>query len=139
MNRINTLVCVLGLIASAAFAADTFDGVEYMTGHAGLNKQKGKLSITETELQFIDGGKVLFAVPLSTITKVSHDRETDTGSPFRNAMWGNSTKTEDFVNVTTESATAAEGLVFRVKRKMSPGIAAKIEFAAKKAHADPVK
>lgn len=128
----SALLCGL-CMSSTVFAAEIFDGVEYMTGHAGLKKQKGKLSITETELRFIDGDRVLFAIPLSTITKVAHERETDNGTPLQNALWGQRSKTEDFVNVTTESATEAEGIVFRVKRKTSPGIAAKIEFAAKNA------
>ncbi len=132
-QHLTALVVVALMLGPSAFADETINNVEYMTGHAGMKKQKGKISITGTELQFLDGDKVLFAVPLATITKVNGNRETDNGSPLSNALWGWSPKTEDFVYVTTESATTAEGLVFRVKRKMAAGVAAKIEFAAKKA------
>lgn len=131
--RLASVVATCLLVFVVALSADTFDHIEYMTGKAGMHKQKGKITLTATELQFTDGGTVLFAVPLNTVTKVSSNRETDHGSPLSAALWGPSAKTEDFVYVTTESATAAEGLVFRVKRKESSGIAAKIEFAAKKA------
>lgn len=129
MNRAFVLVGML-LCASAAFAAETFDDVEYVAGHTGAKQHKGKLSIADAELQFLYGGKVLFVIPLSTIVSAAVSTEATHGA---SAFSWNAVKSQDYVTVKTESAQGAEALVFKVGKKQAAGVATKIEFAAKKA------
>jgi hypothetical protein len=131
MNRV-AWICFLAWTFTAAnvFAADTFDGVEYIAGHAGAKQHKGRLSITDTELRFLDGSKALFVIPLPTIVSAVVSTEATHGvSGF---SW-NAVKSQDYVTVKTESAQSAEALVFKIGNKQAAGVAAKIEFAAKKA------
>ena len=128
-----TSVAALLLVVVAALSAETFDKVEYLSGKAGVKKHKGQITLTATQLQFVDKDKVLFAVPLTTVTKVTNTRNAQIGTDGFPLLGIAFSHVEEFVYVTAETAESADVLVFRVKRKTSPGIVAKIEFAAKRA------
>jgi hypothetical protein len=132
-----TLLLGLSLVfavSSLAHAADVFKA-EYISGKAGFeNKIKGELTIDAQALTFRDGDKTIFTIPIATVTKASNAVENNSGGLGRKVMFGNfSNRTEGFVYVTTETAEAAEALVFKVDQKAPAGIVAKIEFAMKKA------
>jgi hypothetical protein len=108
--------------ASAAF------GVTYMSGHAGAKQFNAVLLIDATALIVNRGSvnkegpkNIIFTIPLSTIvsTLASKDLQDD--------------ESVEFVTVTTESADGAEAIVFRTRKNESANIAAKINFAVKKA------
>jgi hypothetical protein len=117
--------------------SDTF-AAEYVSGKAGFDKKiKGWLVIGQQYLVFYDGhDKEVFSVQMANVTKASNAVENNTGGMGRKIMFGNlSNRSEGFVYVNTETADAAEALVFKVDQKAPAGIVAKIDFAAKKAKA----
>jgi hypothetical protein len=134
LSSVAVCLAVLGGSAVAVSASDTFKA-EYVSGKAGFEKKiKGQLVIGDQALVMMDGEKVIFTIPLVTITKASNTVENNTGGYGRKLMFGNfSNRSEGFVFVSTETADAAEAIVFKVDQKAPAGIVAKIEFAAKKA------
>ncbi len=122
-------------IAPALPAQDTFPNVEYISGKGGLDsKIKGQLVVEATKISFLarDGAPV-FTLPMESVTEVSNSVEENPGSTGRKLLLGVfANKKEEFVYITTETTEAAEGLVFKTKSKMSPGIVAKIRFQMKK-------
>jgi hypothetical protein len=123
------------LLAPAAVAQEGFPNIEYINGKAGFpEKIKGQLILTPTELSFTSkDGAAVFSIPLSEVKDVSNSVEENPGSTGRKLLLGIfANKKEEFVYITTETAAAAEALVFKTKNKMSPGIVAKIRFQVKK-------
>jgi hypothetical protein len=121
-------------VSTVARAADTFKA-EYVSGKAGFEKKiKGDLVIGDQALTMMDENKVVFTIPLVIVTKASNTVENNSGGYGRKVMLGRfSNRSEGFVFVNTETADAAEGIVFKVDQKAPAGIVAKIEFAVKKA------
>ena len=129
------------LVASAAWAEDLFPDVQYVSGRAGFDsKIKGSLALSAGELRFTDKeGKPLFTIPLAEITDVSNSIEQNPGSTGAKLMLGVfASKKEEFVYVNTETSSAAEALVFKVKNKTSPAIVTKIKFQLKNSKAPAV-
>ena len=133
------LLLATALIASTAWAEDLFPDIQYVSGRAGFGEKikGGSLTLTADELRFADKqGKVIFTVPLTEITEVSNSIEQNPGSTGAKLMLGVfASKKEEFVYVNTETSSAAEALVFKVKNKTSPAIVAKIKFQLKSAKA----
>ena len=103
-------------------------------GCSGCASQiKGELIIDAQGLTFADGDKTIFTIPIANVMKATNAVENNSGGMGRKLMFGNlSNRSEGFVYVTTETADAAEALVFKVGQKAPAGIVAKIEFAMKK-------
>jgi hypothetical protein len=133
---LSALAFVQAQAAPAPAAPPDIYKAEHVSGKAGFkDKVKGELVVGAAALEFRAGGKSLFSVPMTTVTKASNEVQNNTGGMGRKIMFGNlSNRSEGFVYVTTETPEAAEALVFKVDQKLPPGIVAKIEFAAKKAH-----
>jgi len=131
------LLLVSALIASTAWAEDLFPDIQYVSGRAGFGEKikGGSLILTAEELRFADKqGKVVFSIPLAEITEVSNSIEQNPGSTGAKIMLGVfASKKEEFVYVNTETSSAAEALVFKVKNKTSPAMVAKIKFQVKNA------
>jgi hypothetical protein len=136
---VKALLMLLLLLFSVmpAFAADeVFPDVRYVSGRSGFDeKVKGTLTLTESELRFADqDGKPLFTIPLAEITEVSNSVEQNPGSTGAKLLLGVfASKKEEFLYVSTETASAAEALVFKCRNKTSPAMLAKIRFQMKKA------
>ena len=78
-------------------------------------------------------GAAIFELPIATITTASQSREQDEGSFGRKAMLGVfAGKTEEFLQVETKTSEGAEVVIFKTKKKQSPGMAAKINFFVEK-------
>ena len=130
------LLLSCALLVPTAWADDTFPDVQYISGKAGFEKKvKGTLTLTATELRFTDSeAKPVFSIPLTEIKEVSNSVESNPGSTGAKIMLGVfASKKEEFVYITTETKTAAEALVFKVKNKRSPAIVAKMKFQLKDA------
>jgi hypothetical protein len=110
--------------------------VEYITGHAGFkDKHKGVLLIGESVVTFSEkDGTPIFTVPLDSITDVGSQADVRDASVGKKILFGGfaGTRKQEFVQITYEGPSVAEGLVFKVKDGTSPGIVAKVKFAAKK-------
>lgn len=77
-------------------------------------------------------GAQIFVIPMKSITNVTNVSETDSGSFGRKMALGIfASKTEEFLTVTSESPDGAEAIVFKCKKKTSPGMVAKIQFYMK--------
>src|SRR4051794_28780047 len=117
MLKKTILVCLAAVFAvsSLAHAADTFKA-EYVSGKAGFDsKIKGELIVGDQALTMMDGPKVVFTIPLVAVTKSSDAVENNSGGMGRKIMFGNlSNRSEGFVTVSTETADAAEAVVFKV-------------------------
>lgn len=123
------------VLAAPAFCGDSFPGTEYVSGKGGLqSKVKGTLVIEENEVRFLAGnGAAVFSIPMATVMKATDSREKDEGSFGRKAALGIfASKTEEFLQLDTQSETGAEAVVFKCKKKTAPGMAAKINFYAGK-------
>ena len=117
------------------WAEDRFPDVEYTSGKGGFTqKVKGALLVDEKAVKFVnDKGSSVFELPITTITSASQSREKDEGSFGRKAMLGVfASKTEEFLQIETKTADSAEVVIFKTKKKMSPGMAAKINFFVEK-------
>lgn len=135
--RLAGIVLFLGCLAipSILCAEESYLGMEYISGRAGLDKKvKGTLVVADSELRFVDReGKTLIAIPMKIIKEVSNSIEQDPGSTGKKMLLGVfASKKEEFLYVTTETPEKAEGLVFKCKSKTSPGIITKIQFQMKK-------
>ena len=139
MIRAAFLTAILFAPALAS-AQDTFPGTEYVTGKAGFEKKiKGTLIVEEKEVRFADkNGKTIFSIPMEHIATASDSKENEEGGVGRKLALGVfASKTEEFLEVHTQTADSAEAIVFKCKKKTSPGIAAKINFYVKKRGAEP--
>jgi hypothetical protein len=139
MSRIRAVgfgfFALMGLGANGVAAQEMYSDVEYISGHADLDKQKGMLLIGESELKFTKkDGSVLFSVPLSAVTEVNNQVEVRDASVGKKLLFGGlaGSRKQDFVQVSYETDQLAEGLVFKVKQGTSTGIVAKLKFAVKK-------
>ncbi|HSD65801.1 MAG TPA: hypothetical protein VLF95_03815 [Vicinamibacteria bacterium] len=132
------LVACAVLWAGSVRAADTFEGVEYISGKAGFEKKvKGQLTIDEKEVRFADNqGKLVFSIPTAEIEKASAGTQHDSGSFGRKMALGIfASKTEEYLTVESHNADGAEGVVFKVKKKTGAGMATKISYWAGKGRA----
>ena len=119
----------------SARAQERFPDVEYTSGKGGFaQKVKGELVVDEKAVKFVNkSGAAVFELPISTITSASQSREKDDGSFGRKMALGVfAGKTEEFLQVETKTSESAEVIVFKTKKKQSPGIAAKINFYVEK-------
>lgn len=137
MKRVMVLVMVTMLWpAAAAWSQEIYPDVQYISGRPVLQaKIKGSLVLTASELRFNnEKGDSVIVLPLSIIKSVSNSVEQNPGSTGAKIMLGVfASKKEEFLYVSTETADAAEAIVFKVKNKTSPGMIAKIQFQMKKA------
>jgi hypothetical protein len=70
---------------------------------------------------------------MSTVMQVAASNEVNGGSVGRKLLLGIfASHDEEFVTISTEDATDAEAVVFKVKKKTSAAIVAKIQFRLKK-------
>jgi len=124
-------------------AQDTFQNVEYISGKNGFeHKEKGVLTVGSEDLVFADSkGHIIFVIKVASVTKVSNDaqvRDASFGSKMLLGSFAGSRK-QEYVTVTSETDSTAEGIEFKVKEGTSPNIVAKIQFAVKKATGKPLK
>lgn len=135
-------VVFLALLGGSRTAAaqDVFPEVEYIAGHTGaVKKAKGSLVIGDSELKFTTkDGSLLFAIPLSGVTDVSNQTDIRDASLGKKILFGvfAGSRKQEYVQVTYETEEFAEGIVFKVKQGISPGIVAKLKFAVKKTQND---
>jgi hypothetical protein len=118
-------------------AQEMFPDVEYIAGKDGFaEKAKGTLVLGAEELRFVNkDGNLIFAVPVASITEVTQDVQVRDASVGKKLLFGGlaGSRKQEFVQVTSESATTAEGIVFKVKQGTSVNVVAKIKFAVKRA------
>jgi hypothetical protein len=128
---------VVQATAGSAVAQDVFNAqATYTSGKDGFGKKiEGRLVLGAQEIRFMAGSQVLFVIPLSGIANATNSSDVAApGWAVRGlGVWAPRTITEEYVYVTTESATVAEVVVFRLQKKTAAGLAAKIEFAIKHA------
>jgi hypothetical protein len=132
------LVACSPLLAGAAIAGDSFKDVQYMSGKAGFAKKvSGVLTIDETAVSFADEkGKPLFSIPMSEIDTSFAGMHQEAGSFGRKMALGVfASHTDEHLQINSHSATAAEGVVFKVKKNAGAGMATKIIFWSGKARA----
>jgi hypothetical protein len=144
MNRV-TLALLLCTLAATA-SAQTRHDVEYVAGDRLWKcggTCKGTLVIIEGALTLTERRKntpkVIFTLPLTTIVKVNNRTQThgpEAGAVLAFGLLGLASAGEDeYVSITSETATKSETFVFKVRKHAAEGIAAKIEFAVKQAKA----
>ena len=129
--RLGLALAAALLVPVGLWAAESYPDTEYTSGRAGMDKKvKGTLVIDEENVSFRDkNGAQIFAIPMKSITNVTNASERDEGSFGRKMALGIfASKTEEFLTVTSESSNGAEAIVFKCKKKMSPGMVAKIQF-----------
>lgn len=123
--------------AAALHAQEMFPDVEYVAGKDGFaDKAKGTLILGAEELRFVNkDGNLIFAVPVASITEVTQDVQVRDASVGKKLLFGGlaGSRKQEFVQITSESATTAEGIVFKVKQGTSVNVVAKIKFAVKRA------
>jgi len=118
-------------------AQDVFKDVEYLDGKAGFpNRIKGTLIVAPQALRFLDqDGEMVFSIPIETIKDVTNDVQIRDASVGMKLLFGGlaGSRKQEFVQISTESADCAEGVVFKVKQNQSLNATAKIRFAVKRA------
>ncbi len=116
-----------------------YPDVEYVSGHEGFEvKLKGQLVVTANGVHFFDTkGKTVFALPMSTILNAEYSRDIRDPSVGKKLLFGSlaGDRKQDFLTLTTETDSTAEGVVFKTKQNVGSGITAKINFYARKYHA----
>ena len=121
----------------AVQAQDLFPDVEYVAGKDNFpEKQKGTLMIGADELRFVDkNGKLIFAIPLTSVTEVTQDVQIRDASVGKKLLFGGlaGSRKQEFIQITSETENSAEGVVFKVKQGTSVNVMAKVRFAVKKA------
>lgn len=119
-----------------AAAQEMIPDVECISGHTGMNdKHKGVLLIGESAVTFAEkDGTPIFTVPLDSVTDVGSQSDVRDASVGKKILLGNfaGTRKQEFVQITYEGPSVAEGLVFKVKDGTGPGVVAKVKFAAKR-------
>jgi hypothetical protein len=113
---------------------------EYISGHEGFTQKKnGQLAVTATGVQVFDNkGRPVFALPINTLRSAEHTRDVRDPSVGKKLLFGAlaGDRKQDFLTLTTETESDAEGVVFKAKQNVATGIAAKINFYVRKAHGD---
>ncbi len=134
-----TMLCLAPV--AALQAQEMFPDVEYVAGKDGFaDKAKGTLILGTDELRFVNkDGNLIFAVPVASITEVTQDVQVRDASVGKKLLFGGlaGSRKQEFVQITAESATTAEGIVFKVKQGTSINVVAKIKFAVKRAGSAP--
>ena len=131
------LVLTLALCAQAsvAMAQEMYKDVEYIAGKSGLDhKVKGTLILSATGVTLMDdAGTAIFRIPVSTITNVNNETDVRDASVGKKLLLGSfaGSRKQEFVNITSETDSAAEAIVLKAKQGTSVGIVAKIKFAMK--------
>ncbi len=132
-----TVLCLA--TAASAQAQEMFPDVEYVAGKDGFaEKAKGTLVLGPEELRFVNkDGNLIFSIPVASITEVTQDVQVRDASVGKKLLFGGlaGSRKQEFVQITSESATTAEGVVFKVKQGTSVNVVAKIKFAVKRAGA----
>jgi hypothetical protein len=117
-----------------------YSETEYVSGHEGFTqKKKGQLVVTADGVGFFDNkGQQVFAVPIRSIRNAEHNRDIRDPSVGKKLLFGAlaGDRKQDFLTLTTETDSTAEGIVFKVKQNVATGIVAKVNFYARKAHGD---
>ena len=136
MKKLLFATAAAGMLwAGPASAQDRFPDVEYTSGKGGFEKKiKGSLVVDANSVRFVnkDGGSV-FELPIASVVSASQSVEKEEGSFGRKAMLGVfASKTEEFLQIETKTADSAEVVIFKTKKKQSPGMAAKINFYVEK-------
>jgi hypothetical protein len=130
-----TLLCLAP--AATLAAQEMFPDVEYVAGKDGVaDKAKGTLILGAEEIRFVNkDGNLIFAIPVASITEVTQDVQVRDASVGKKLLFGGlaGSRKQEFVQITSESATTAEGIVFKVKQGTSVNVVAKIKFAVKRA------
>ncbi len=130
-----TVLCLV--TAASLHAQEMFPDVEYVAGKDGFaDKAKGTLVLGPEELRFVNkDGNLIFAIPVASITEVTQDVQVRDASVGKKLLFGGlaGSRKQEFVQITSESATTAEGVVFKVKQGTSVNVVAKIKFAVKRA------
>ena len=137
MKHFVTILAAFSFATSAvASAQDVYRDVEYISGKAGVEKKmKGTLVIDDSTITLQDRSShsVMLSLSMSTIREISASNEVNTGSIGRKLLLGVfASHEEEFVTITTETATDAEGIVFKVGHKASAGVVAKIHYRLKR-------
>ena len=113
---------------------------EYISGHEGFAEQKrGQLVVTAGGVEFFDNkGRQVFALPINTLRSAEHTRDVRDPSVGKKLLFGAlaGDRKQDFLTLTTETESDAEGIVFKVKQNVATGMAAKINFYVRRAHGD---
>jgi len=131
----------LSLSAAPGAPQDTILDVHYVSGgiKAGVNRQGlsyGHLIVGDTAMALIDarGGRTLMIVPMATVKEARSSVEQNIGSSTERLFLGNlAAGREEHLAVRTETTTAADVLIFRMRRKnTSQAAAAKINFRLRK-------
>lgn len=117
-----------------------YSDVEYISGHEGFDqKRKGQLVVTADGVGFFDNkGKLIFSLQAQTIKDAEHTRDIRDPSVGKKLLFGAlaGDRKQDFLTITTETQSTAEGVVFKVKQNSATGLAAKIGFYARKARGE---
>ena len=134
------LALVLAATVTSAQIPDTFTvNADYVSGQPGFKKRiwDGVLVLDDqsvsywqkrpTRLVFTRKEVPKFSIPFAIVKKVSNMIDT-------NGIPGIGRKNqEEYVFVTTETEKSAEVVIFKVKNNTSAAVAAKIQFAMKRA------
>jgi len=134
MKRMGWMMAAAALSAGVGWAGDTYK-VEYVSGKAGFEKKvKGHLTIDEKEVRLDDGkGRLVFTIPIDIVDKATAGTEHEGGSFGRKMALGIfASKDQEYLQIETHTSSSAEVVVFKVKKKTGPGMAAKINFWAGK-------
>lgn len=133
--RVRFLVLLSLLCPATMRAQEMYKDVEYITGRTGMDdKVKGTMIISATGIALMTSdGTVILRIPLSGVTQVSSETDIRDASVGKKLLWGGfaGSRKQEFVNVTSETDSSAEAVVFKVKQGTSVGIVAKIKFAMK--------
>jgi hypothetical protein len=140
MIRTIMLALVLFATSAAARAQTLFAPVEYVTGDREWKchgRCLGTLAIDEQFIRLTERRKtnprVIFSLPLSTITRATNRVESAAASVTFGVAGLTATGRDELLVITAETAEYSETFVFKVAKHASDGMAAKIEFAARKA------
>jgi hypothetical protein len=113
--------------------------IEYVSGHEGFDlKKKGQMVVTAGGVEFFDNkGERIFTFPIATIQNAEHTRDIRDASVGKKLLFGGlaGDRKQDFLTLTIETDSNAEGVVFKAKQNAATGIAAKINFYVKKSRA----
>jgi hypothetical protein len=137
-------VVLLSLAAPLTLAAqESFKDVEYVSGKDGHNKKvKGVLTVGTEVITFSDiRGRLVFEIPVAQITEVSNEALVTDASVGSKMLFGGfaGSRKQEFVVITAESDSTAEGIQFKVKQGTSANVVAKVRFAVKQATGKPPK
>ncbi len=137
MQRLILILAALTVAIPAVVAAqDSFRDVEYVSGRAGMDrKMKGTLVIDDSMITLRDksNGASLITIPISIVSEASASEGVNSGSMGRKLLLGVfAAHEEEFVTISTVTATDAEAIVLKVKRNESLGIVAKVHFRVRK-------